>query len=178
MKRAAIAAALVLALGGTAMAIAQPGQGEPPENPDATAKKASSFGQCVAEASEAGVESPDEACSELEPDPEGQRDDADGDAGAGTDGAPLSAECEGESREDGAFGECVADHASGFGRCVHANAEAGFVNPAAACADEFPGHGPPGGGNAGGPPEGAPSGPPEGTPSGPPEGTPGEGRGS
>jgi hypothetical protein len=169
MKRAAIAAALVLALGGTAIAIAQPGEGGLPEDPGAIAEGASSFGQCVSDASGAGVENPAEACSELKPDPEGQ---GNGDEGAGNDDDTFAAQCAGESKEDGSFGECVAEHASAFGQCVRANAEAGVVNPAAACADEFPGHGQPGNGTIGGPPEGTPSGPPEGTPSGPPEGTP------
>ena len=168
MRKAAMAAALVLALGGTAIAIAQPGNGGPPEDPGAIAEEASSFGQCVSEASEAGVENPAEACSELKPGPEGQGNGGDG---AGKRGDTFPAQCQGEDKEDGSFGECVAEQASAFGQCVSTNAEAGVVNPAAACAEEFPGRGQPGNGN--GPPEGTPAGPPEGTPFGPPEGTPG-----
>jgi hypothetical protein len=168
MKRAAIAAALVLALGGTALAIAQPGGG-PPEDHGAIAEQASSFGQCVSESTGAGVENPAETCSALKPGPEAQ---GNGEAGVGKDDDNFAAQCAGEEKEDGSFGECVAEHASAFGQCVHANAQAGGVNPAAACADEFPGHGQPGNGNVVGSPEGTPSGPPEGTPSGPPEGTP------
>ena len=162
-------AGLVLVLGGGALAIAQPGGG-PPEDPDATGEEASSFGQCVAEATEAGAQNPTEACSELMPGANG-----DGENGDGKSGDTFAAQCEGEDKQDGSFGECVSDLASSFGQCVRTNAKAGVVNPAAACAEEFPGHAQPGGppeGTPNGPPEGVPNGPPQGVPNGPPQGVP------
>ncbi len=170
MKRAAFTAALVLVLGSGVLAIAQPGDGEgPPDDPGAIGADASSFGQCVAEAAQAGIENPDQHCAELKPggEGEGNGDNGGGEGERGED--TFAAQCADRDKEDGSFGECVAALASSFGQCVRSNSDAGVANPAAACAELRPGRG--GDGN-GGPPPGTPSGPPAGTPNGPPEGTP------
>ena len=158
------AAAAVFAAG--ALAVAQPGgEGSPPVDPEL----GSAYGECVSTAAEAGAEDPAAECQDLRP---GPPEDAGGRGDGESDAASRFDElCGDESKDDGSFGKCVAEHASSFGKCVAANAEAGTVNPAAACAELRPGNGPPEG-VPNGPPEGVPSGPPEGTPSGPPEGVP------
>jgi hypothetical protein len=170
MKRSALAAALVLALGAATMAIAQSGDG-PPDDPGAIADSASPFGECVSDAAQQGVEDPAAACEELKPEGNG----SDGENGS-EDGGPAedshAAACAGESKEDGSFGECVSERASAFGKCVAANANGDSGNPTEACAHLKPGGGGPPEGTPQGPPEGTPQGPPEGTPQGPPEGTP------
>jgi len=172
MRKSAIAAAVVLAVGATAIAVAQPSFDTPPEDPSTVSDQASAFGKCVSDASEAGAENPTEVCADLKP---GANGDGNGEEnGNGNSDETYAAQCAGESKEDGSFGKCVSELASSFGKCVSANAKAGVKNPAAACAEEFPGRGNPGGnGTAGGPPEGVTTGKPEGTPSGKPSGTPG-----
>jgi hypothetical protein len=182
MRRSALAAALVLVLGTGAMAIAQTGGGDPPEDPGAIAAEASSFGECVADASEAEVANPTELCAHLKP---GSRDeDEESSSGGPADGTHAAA-CKDQPKKGGDFGRCVSERASAFGRCVAEHARAGEKNPAAACDDLKPGgderggkpegtpNGKPEGTPGGGQPEGTPGGQPEGTPNGKPEGTPG-----
>ena len=170
MKRSALAAALVLALGAATIAIAQSGDA-PPEDPGTIADSASAFGKCVSDAAQQGVEDPEAACEELRPEGDG----SDGDNGS-EDGGPAgnthAAACTGESKEDGSFGECVSERASAFGKCVAANANGDSGNPTEACMDLKPGDGGPPERTPQGPPDGTPQGPPEGTPQGPPDGTP------
>ena len=167
-----IVAAIAAVLATGAIAVAQNGGG-PPGDPGAPGEENSAFGKCVSEASEAGIEEPDAFCREQGITPPGEENgEGDpGDGGQGDAGGRFEELCGELSKEDGSFGECVAEHASAFGRCVEANAQAGVANPAAACEELRPDQGAQGNG-PNGPPEGTPSGPPEGTPSGPPEGTP------
>jgi hypothetical protein len=169
MRRAALAAALVLALGAGTIAVAQHNGDSSPENPGSIAEEKSAFGQCVADASQSGIEDPDEFCADQRPDGEnGNGNGGENGNGDGEGNRPFAEECGDLSKEDGSFGECVAEHASAFGQCVSANAQAGVVNPAAACASLQPGNGQ----GVNGPPEGVPNGPPGGVPNGPPEGVP------
>jgi hypothetical protein len=170
MKRSALIAALVLALGATTVAIAQPGEA-PPDDPGAVADSASSFGKCVSDAAQQGIENPVAACEELKP------------GGDGSDGANRSedtspaegthaAACKAESKQDGSFGKCVSEKAGAFGKCVSANANGTTANPTEACASLKPHSGGPPEGTPQGPPQEIPQGPPAGVPQGKPEGTP------
>jgi hypothetical protein len=167
MRRSALAAALVLVLGTGAMAIAQTGGGDPPEDPGAIAAQSNSFGECVSNASEAEVANPTELCAHLKPGSENRGEDEKSSGGDPADGTHAAA-CKDRPKEGGEFGRCVSERASEFGRCVDGKARAGEKNPAAAC-DELK----PGGDARGGKPESTPGGKPESTPGGQPESTPG-----
>ena len=182
VKRTAIATALVIAVGVAATAIAQP-DFTPPPDPTEVAAEESAYGLCVADAAKAGAENPAEACAALRPGGGNGASGNDTSASANHDGAvslnangksdeTFAAQCAGENKEDGSFGECVSELASSFGQCVAVNAKNGVENPAAACTAEFPGRGQPGGDGTTGPPEGVTTGRPDGVPSGKPAGTP------
>jgi hypothetical protein len=170
MKRFALIAAMVLALGATTVAIAQPGEA-PPDDPGAIADSASSFGECVSDAAQQGVKNPDAACEELKPEGDGA-DGASKSEDAGPAEGTHAAACKAESKQDGSFGKCVSEKASAFGKCVAANANGASGNPTEACAYLKPHNGGPPEGTPQGPPAGVPQGKPEGTPSGTPQGLP------
>jgi hypothetical protein len=170
MKRSALIAALVLALGATTVAIAQPG-GAPPDDPGAIADSAGSFGECVSDVAQQGGEDPEAACEELKPEGDGS-DGANQSVDTGPAEGTHAAACKGENKQDGSFGKCVSEKASAFGKCVAANANRASGNPTEACAYLKPHNGGPPEGTPQGPPAGVPPGKPEGTPSGTPQGTP------
>jgi hypothetical protein len=165
--------AIAALLAGTAVAVAQPG-GEGAPDGASIAAEASSFGECVSAAAEAGVENPTETCAELHP---ARNGDARGSGENGGSDNHAKA-CEEQEKRSGEFGRCVSERASAFGRCVADQARSGSGNPTAACADLRPGNGNGNGANGdevsgnAGPPEGVPTGKPEGTPQGPPAGVP------
>jgi hypothetical protein len=159
MKRFTLIAALVLALGATTVAIAQPGEA-PADDPGAIADSASSFGECVSDAAQQRVEGPEAACEELKPEGDGS-DGANKSEDTGPAEGTHAAACKAESKQDGSFGKCVSEKASAFGKCVAANANGASGNPTEACTYLKP--------HNDGPPEGTPQGLPEGTPQGPPE---------